>query len=374
MKISTKLAVRCAVELCAIMCDEGKDGLASNAAKLLSEKEINGVSNDNIQFEIDHNLAARLFSSYKNTPDKVKKANLIKELLRKIWLADILVNNPAISVADLLKEVSKKYQEEKSFEPELTAQKFLLFEIMDFQLNKDEAIKETSREYTKFSNYFPRCYSILAGVFDKLNGLSYMHDIYNEKTGGIKLIHTENAVSSLDLNPEASPETDELQPKPATIPEEEKTPSNTSAAAEKRLRDTIRILENEKHNLEVKAAFAKKDAIRDFIFALTDYSWGAPLSELYLLSRDENTPERIKGTIKNLFMALSSENIRLVKEKQVGTTIILNEENQKAFDPYKNEELFLTDEATIYYPGYRFDRETMVKPVVRKKNTNQEVE
>ena len=46
-------------------------------------------------------------------------------------------------------------------------------------------------------------------------------------------------------------------------------------------------------------------------------------------------------------MALASEKIRLVKEKMDGTTITLDEENQKDYDTYKNEELFLEEQAKI---------------------------
>lgn len=374
MQTSIRLAVRCAVELCAIMCVEDHNALASNTASLLREKEISGANDDNVKYEIEHNLAARLFSDYKSTPERIKNANLIKELLRKLWLADIITNNPTISVGELHKEVTKKYQEEKTFEPELTAKKFLLFELIDFHLNTNKDILETSQQYIKLSSEFPVCYSALANVFDKISGLSYMHDIYNPETGGVILCPKKKDTSVQKEVVGGSIEKSETPNGQPFIVERKNSYQMATQDKESALRDVIRVLEKEKHDLELKVAFAKKDAIREIMYSLTDNSWGAPLSELYLLSRDNDTPDKIKGTIKNLFMALGSENIRLVKEKQVGMTITLDEDNQKAYDPYKNEELFLTDEATIYYPGYRYDREIMVRPVVRKKNKEQEAE
>lgn len=375
MQTSIRLAVRCAVELCAIMCNENHNTLASSADSLLSEKGIVGVSIDDVKNEIEHNLAARLFSDYKNTPERIKNVNFIKELLRKLWLADIIANNPTMSVENLHKEVTKKYHEEKNFEPDLTAKKFLLFEILNFHLNANKAIAETSQQYVKLSGAFSDCYSVFAEVFDKLNGssLSYMNDIYNKETGGEKLCFVDETRHAKNTVFEGSPNMGGLQGNLPFSTDQARYPRPAQGEGSS-LRDMVEVLEKEKHNLELKVAFAKKDAIREIIYSLTDYSWGAPLSELYLLCRNKDTPEKVKGTIKNLFMALGSTNIRLVKEKQVGTTIILNEENQKAFDPYKNEELFLEDQATIYYPGYRFDREIMVRPVVRKKNKEQEAE
>lgn len=370
MQTSLKLVVRCAVELCAILCPEDHSALDVNTARLLSGKGIVGVTADNIKFEIDHNLSARLFSDYKLMPEKIKNVNLIKELLRKIWLADLVVNNPEISVADLHKEVVKRYDDEKGFEPDLTAKKFLLFEMIDFYLNTNTVITETSEQYAKFISEIHDSYSVLAAVFDQLNGLSYMHDIYNESTSGKKTDLTVDIPTRQNEFGEYNSDKSELQ-NTQTLKPAQKIATKDSGSS---LRDVIRVLEKEKHDLEVKVVYAKKDAIRDIIYALTDYSWGAPLSELYLLSKKEDIPENIKGIIKNLFMALASENIRLVKEKMVGTTITLDEDNQKDFDPYKNEELFLEEQATIYYPGYRCEREIMVRPVVRKKNPEPGVE
>ena len=145
---------------------------------------------------------------------------------------------------------------------------------------------------------------------------------------------------------------------------EEPTSSDKTNKIELQLRDEIRILKNDKHDLEVKLSYAKKDAIREFICTLTGYGWNCPLSELYRLLKEDDTPEKIKGIINNLFMALGSENVKIGRDK-IGDEIILTEENQKTYEPYKYEQLFLGDKAEIFYPGYKYEREVMVRPVVR---------
>jgi hypothetical protein len=140
---------------------------------------------------------------------------------------------------------------------------------------------------------------------------------------------------------------------------------NQPSKIELQLRDEIRLLKNDKHDLEVKLSYAKKDAIREIITSLTAYGWNCPLSELYRLLKEEDTPEKIRGIINNLFMALDGENIKVCRDK-VGDTIELTEKNQKSYNPYKNEELYIGEKAEIYYPGYRYDHEIMVRPIVRK--------
>ena len=65
-------------------------------------------------------------------------------------------------------------------------------------------------------------------------------------------------------------------------------------------------------------------------------------------------------------MALGEADIKLVKDKLVGQEIVLTEENQKSFDPYKYEELFLGDKAIVLYPGYKCEHKVLINPVVRK--------
>lgn len=348
MQNSLKLAIRCAVELCAITCSGTHQTLGVDSYNTVIEKGLQGISQENINFEIEHNLAARLFSDYKLCPNRINNPNLIKELLRKLWLSNMLiVNSKSPSVFNLRQEVEKKYKEEKQFDPELTLRKFYLFDVVDNYIKSDGIIEEAGTLCGKMYDLFPAAFETLANVFSQLSNFSYMNNIYNAETGSVVLHTTPNAITTT-ATIDAS---DSVTPPPSNNP----------------LKDVIRVLERDKHNLELKLQFMKKDTMREIICTLTDSSWGAPLNELFLLSRSENTPENVRGIINNLFMALRSANIKLVDDKKVGTSLVLTPENQDRFDPFKNEEVFLSDEVMVLYPGYRFDREIMVKPVVRRK-------
>ena len=346
MQISLKLAVRCAVELCAITCPGSHQTLGADSYNLIIEKGIQGISQENINYEIDHNLAARLFSDYKHCPTRINNINLIKELLRKLWLSNILVTNfKKLSVSSLRKEVERKFSEEQTFDPDLTLRKFHLFDIVDNFLKSDSIIEETGALYSKICELFPSAFDILAAVFSQLNEVSYMNKIYS--------VETSNTIPDVEKNEIATTNSMGI--------------STITATLDSSSKDIIRVLEKDKHNLELKLQFMKKDTMREIISTLTDATWGAPLNELFLLSRSESTPEKVRGAINNLFMALRSVNVKLVDDRRIGTQIVLTPENQDRFDPFKNEEIFLSDEVVVLYPGYRFDREIMVKPVVRRK-------
>lgn len=368
MQKSLELAKRCSVELCAALCSGGDSMLVENSAQFINQRKIDGIALNDIEFEVEHNLGARLYSKHKLEPDKVKNTNILQELLRKLWLFSFVAETyETITLVDLQKAIAVKYEEEKSFNPELSPRKFHLFELVDTKIKAESIIFELGTVLQKVRDCFSNAFKEYAATFSLLQDYSYMNDIYSEKT-------VAKMVSAYRPKPiETQPKVEKKDVVSNNGYEEQiKKIKEAAKATETSLRDQIRVLEGDKHDLALKLSYAKKDAVREFICALTGYGWNCPLSELYLLLKDENISEKVKGIINNLFMALGSENIKLVKEKMVGEQIVLDEENQRLFDPYKNEELFLSDEVTVYYPGYRFDRDVMVRPTVRKKQAAQE--
>ena len=368
MQKQLELAKRCSVELCAALCSGGDNMLVENSMKFIKQRGIEGISLSDVEFEVEHNVGARLYSKHKLEPEKVKITNMLQELLRKLWLFNLIAETyETITLVDLQKAIATKYEEEKSFNPELSPKKFHLFELVDTRLKTESIVFELGQLLQKVKDCFSSAYKEYAATFRLLQDYSYMNDIYNEKDVK-KVVDAYKPKVVVQVQDEKK----EGISNPTSNDEQIKKIRESAKAMESSLRDQIRVLEGDKHDLSLKLSYAKKDAVREFICALTGYGWNCPLSELYLLLKEESTPEKIKGIINNLFMALGSENIKLVKEKLVGEKIILDEENQKQFDPYKNEELFLSDEVTVYYPGYRYDRDVMVRPTVRKKQIVQE--
>lgn len=369
MQKSLELVRRCSVELCAALCSDGDNMLVENSMKFIKQNNIEGIPLGEIEFEVEHNLGARLYCKHKREPEKVKNTNLLQELLRKLWMYQLIAETyESITLVELQKAIAVKYEEEKSFNPELSPKKFHLFELVDTKIKTESIIFETGKILQNVRKCFSDVYKEYAATFSLLQDYSYMNDIYNEKNAKAMASKIKPKIAT----PIKDEKKEEKRIEPTTNDEQLTKLKDAAKAMESSLRDQIRVLEGDKHDLSLKLSYAKKDAIREFIYALTGYGWNCPLSELYLLLKDDSTPEKIKGVINNLFMALGSENIKLVKEKLVGEKIVLDEENQKQFDPYKNEELFLSDEVTVYYPGYRYDRDIMVRPTVRKKQTIQE--
>lgn len=353
---TTNMLIRCGILICAttIPSDEKLD---SYTYEYLESKDIK-VKPYWVTESVDkYHIGAKLYGNYRDNLSRVQKIGLIQELYRFLWLYNfVAVNYESITPVNLLTILNNKYEEEKMYNEYLDRNKFFGFKIIDKEFCTNEMLKSNGKALSKFTRDLAKAHGIMSKSFAELEGFEYMIDIYSSMTEGLSSAQN----PALLVKPMQAQIEDKAQSNEIDL-----SKSNQASKTELQLRDEIRILRSDKHDLEVKLSYAKKDAIREFISALTGYGWSCPLSELYRLLNDEETPEKIKGIINNLFMALSDENVKVSKGR-VGSTIILSEENQKMYDPYKNEQLFLGEKAEIYYPGFRYDHEIMIRPIVRK--------
>ena len=347
----SKLAIRCVVELCAVLTDSyNRETLLEETMRYLESKGIDSISKDEIIQCISSDMAIRLVCENKKKFENIQKASFILDLIRSLWLYSYIgFNYNVLSVEQLYKDIDNKFAEEKGFNRSIRPGSFKLFNLYKTEI-KDCKLEDIATELKPYLDLLPMSFKILVDAIEERPHYEYVRNVYalhsakrNNQTG---------VVSSTNA-------TDASEERIRKIKE-------ASRDLEVSLRDQIRLLNAEKHDLEVKLRFAKADVIRDLIVSLTDYGWGCPLNELYLLLKDDVVSEKVKGIINNLFMALGEADIKLVKDKLVGQEIVLTEENQKSFDPYKYEELFLGDKAIVLYPGYKCEHKILINPVVRK--------
>ena len=360
---TTRMLMRCAILLCSasVPCEED---LAVFTGNYIKSKGFTIKQEALVEQVEKYNMGATLYGKHRDNIEKIQKLNLIKEIYRSLWTYKFVADcYEFISPAQLLSILNDKYENEKIYKEDLDRNTFGTFKVIDREFCTSESLKAGGKVLSHLSNDFETALERLSKTFNDISGLEYLSEIYSIDS----LKSASASVVSKSDTPKATMQIAPAEKADIVIESasaEEPTSSDKTNKIELQLRDEIRILKNDKHDLEVKLSYAKKDAIREFICTLTGYGWNCPLSELYRLLKEDDTPEKIKGIINNLFMALGSENIKIGRDK-IGDEIILTEENQKTYEPYKYEQLFLGDKAEIFYPGYKYEREVMVRPVVR---------
>lgn len=369
MRKSKEFALRSAIELCAVLGSGTDNTLADDVMRFIGEKRIMSVYPQDVYYQIKWNTGATLYAKFKDNLSAVNSTHHIKALQRKLWLYKIIVlNYKAFDFIELQKCVAKKFSEEQSIDPTLTDRDFVLFEILDKRIKDEQTVAEAGPVLEKMNDELSAAFCALSSACEILD-CDYLSQLYSEEDAKKYIL----AKAYRNFAPQASPVEDgrsqEDIEKLRDMANSESEIAKIKEAAQKSeraLKDVIGVLEKDNHNLKTALRFAEKDVIRNLLLSLTDYGYGAPLNELYLIMKDGETPNRIKGVVSNLFSALADLNIRLIKDKQVGETIVLDEENQKYYNPVKNEAVYLGDEVEVLYPGYKYESEIMVRPTVKK--------
>ncbi len=352
-------SLNCAILLCSTMVSP-EEKLVDYTYHYLTGKGF-PVEYERVLTMVDrHNIGAKLYGNYRNHISKIQTVSLIQEIYRALWLYAVVASSYRnISPADLLLKVNQKYEEECIYKKSMDSSQYICFRLIDKNFRSRDTILSNGEGLCVFLNDFPLALSKLFQTFEELSEYKFMNAIYKVSDTGAFEANSDSVL--------CKPNTGAMTEKPAyNTPEATRDDSISRSGIELQLRDEIQMLKNDIHKLQVELSYAKKDAVRDFLRSLTSYGWNSPLSELYRLIGDEETPEKLRGIITNLFMALGAENIKICRDK-VGSIIELSEDNQKNYVPFKNEEIFIGDKAEIYYPGFRYEREVMIRPVVRKK-------
>lgn len=387
MKNEIWLGIQCSVELCAILYGGASETLISDTLNFIQKRNLFPVTQKDIEFVIEKNFAARKFYDYdKKNPMRVN-VDIPKRLMRTLWLAQTIgANYKKISLNDIQSLVSKKYEEEKNCDKNLTEINFGLLKIVHSYSFCTNNFYEVGEIYSHLLQVFPAAYKVLADIFKNINACNYMTRIYNLNSGSeiasSQITPTEeksatkscNTVVKLDKNDISKDSTNSVEKSTiptnsvakTTISTNNDTKSTIPTNNEANLEDIIKLLEKDKKDLNLQLRYEKNNTVRELLIALTDDGWDAPLSELYLLLKDDQTPKKISGIINNLFMVLKKQGIRLIEEKSVGQVIVINDENQDSFDPIKNEKIVLEDDVLICYPGFKYEKKIMIKPKIKK--------
>lgn len=370
------LIIRCAIDLCGINIICEADDLAGNTLEIIKKYNLIDTNSDEVKTVLDSCCrGAFLFCGYRNNLEKIKSVEYIKSLQRRLWLYNVLVvNYKNINTAVLRKRIERMYADEKSLDANLSAKYFELFEIMDRYIRNDETIRVVGSSLECLKGEMEAAYPALVPMSEKLE-CEYLPLLYGEEDANKVLDLTQDygevrerksgvTGSRTRRAPEAQFKTDRRNGLNGFSFGEDRD-IKAFKETERTLRDTIRVLQNDKRDLGINLSHAKKDAIREVLCSLTDSGYGAPLNELYVLLKDGTTPDKIKGVINNFFVALGGAGIR-IKEKQYDEVITLDADNEKKYDPIPNEDIRLGDEVVVVYPGYWFEGETMVRPIVKK--------
>lgn len=130
----------------------------------------------------------------------------------------------------------------------------------------------------------------------------------------------------------------------------------------------IKYLEKTVHDLKVKLEYAQKDAIRDIVMTLASNGYGAPLFELNAIRKDEATPDYIAAMISNLFLALESLDIRIVKDSSTGKAVPFSDLAEGKYCFYGDVPPCEEDSIIVKYPGIKLGKELIVKPTITKES------
>ena len=130
----------------------------------------------------------------------------------------------------------------------------------------------------------------------------------------------------------------------------------------------IKYLEKTVHDLKVKLEYAQKDAVRDIVMTLASNAYGAPLFELNAIRKDEATPDHIVAMISNLFLALESLDIRIVKGSSVGKAVPFSDLAEGKYCFYGDVPPSEEDSIVVKYPGIKLGKELIVKPTITKES------
>ena len=357
----TKLILKCAIDLCGITGNCDADNLVDYTYNFIVSRQLMKADKEQLKRVLSEGCrGASLFRAYYNALEKVKSREFVKSLQRRIWLYELIAGNfQQLDFPHLLERVEKIFEDERTFDPSLREKDFSLLYDVKSLIKDTDSIKIVGPYLYRMSDLFPIANEKLLMV-SEIYDCDYLSKLYSEQDATVSM-----AVSQGEYEAYKVAAQDEIK---RITKEKEKLAltlnqfRETAQKNEQTLKDAI-----QKNNdiLITNLSHAKKDIIREILISLTNKGFGAPLNELYVIMKKIDMREPLKGVINNLFMALKAIGIR-IKDKQYGELIVLSAENQKGYDPFPNEELFIGDSARIVYPGYWFEGENMVRPIVKK--------
>ena len=101
---------------------------------------------------------------------------------------------------------------------------------------------------------------------------------------------------------------------------------------------------------------------------LASNGYGAPLFELNAIRKDEATPDYIAAMISNLFLALESLDIRIVKDSSTGKAVPFSDLAEGKYCFYGDVPPSEEDSIIVKYPGIKLGKELIIKPTITKES------
>ena len=364
MDNSKQMLIKYAVQL-ASLCNQRYDDLHESTMQLLKQNVNVPITSLEVSEQIEYETAARLFFDYgKSNPTRIKNIAIAKKIISEIWFMSYVAKKYSeLTVIELKTIVKQKFNLEKQFEPELTEQKYSITSWFMKKINSSENIEKYGELLSQIDSYSFEALDNIYSYFEKIGKLDYATTIYPQQE--LETVKNETTMRKVEENEQK----ENKEPKSSNIS------SDNLQQELKRCQEIISSLKSDKmlieakmHKMQVDMEHMKQDIVREILHQLTNPTYGYPLSELFILSKDETISAEIRGVIKNLFSTLGDVGVRLIKTSEIGKEFILDELSNKKYDVHKYQEIKIGDLVSVAYPGYKYEHDIMVQPIVKRKD------
>lgn len=364
MDNSKQMLIKYAVQL-ASLCNQRYDDLHESAMQLLKQNTTVPITSQEVSEQIEYETSARLFFDFgKANPSRIKNIAIAKKIISEIWFMSYVAKKyNELTVIELKTIAKQKLNLEKKYEPELTEQKYSITSWFIKKLNSPENIEKCGELLSQIDSYSYEALDNIHSYFEKIGKADYATTIYskNELETEIKEIPVRKPVVTEEkVNNESKASN--------VLPDNQQQEIKRCQEIISSLKSDKMLIETKMHKMQVDMEHMKQDIVRDILQQLTNPTYGYPLSELFVLSRDENISSDVRGVIKNLFSTLGDVGIRLIKTTEIGKEFVLDEASNKKYDVHKYEEIKIGDAVCVAYPGYKYEHDIMVQPIVKRKD------
>lgn len=331
MSFVENLLIRHAVEITALIGDH-TESLIDLATSFLESEYGLALPREPIGKTMDREAAARLFFAVgKQNPTEIRNPQNCLRIVRDLWLDYYIATFDGSLTSDgCLKATEDIVRKEASLNLTTDKDRAHILSAAKKYATEDGSLSEYKEYLQKTLPYFRAAFFVLEEFFATTQ-LKAVCDIY---TPCRTVLVAEN---------------------------EEK-----SDAGKKDSR--IKYLEKTVHDLKVKLEYAQKDAVRDIVMTLASNGYGAPLFELNAIRKDANTPDYIAAMISNLFLALESLDIRIVKDGSTGKPVPYSDLAEGKYCFYGDVPPSEEDTIVVRYPGIKLGKEMIVKPTITKES------
>lgn len=331
MSFVENLLIRHAVEITALIGDH-TESLIDLATSFLESEYALTLPRDQIGKTMDREAAARLFFAVgKQSPAEIRNPQNCLRIVRDLWLDYYIATfDGALTSEECIRAAEDLMRKEAALNLTTEKDRAHLLSAAKKYTAEDNSLEEYRGYLKKTLPYFRAAFFVLDEFFATTR-LKPVCDTYNPcRTAPIVEVEDKGNAGKKDSR--------------------------------------IKYLEKAVHDLKVKLEYAQKDAVRDIVMTLASNGYGAPLFELNAIRKDADTPEYIAAMISNLFLALESLDIRIVKDSSTGKIVPYSDlaEGKYCFcgDVPPSEE----DTIVVKYPGIKLGKEMIVKPTIAKES------